>query len=86
MRAHLNPPVAAVPPGPPVRQPRPVAPGRLGVGTVVLALGSMGLGIGASAAVLHPGGNADVNGGFGFLVALIWIVIGIINVAYARRR
>jgi hypothetical protein len=53
---------------------------------VVLALGSMGMGIGASAAVLHPGNNTDVNGGFGFLVAVIWVIIGIINVAYARRR
>ena len=58
-------------------------PGRLGFGTVVLALGSMGMAIGASAAVLHPGtGNAGTQ----WLVALIWLVIGAINVAYARHR
>lgn len=57
----------------------------LGVAPVFLALGSMGLGIGATATVLHPGWQSD-SGGMGFLVALIWIVIGIINVTYARRR
>ncbi len=46
---------------------------------IVLALGSMGLGIGASSAVLQSGGNSAT-------VALIWIIIAIINVAYARRR
>lgn len=59
------------------------APGRLGAGAVILALGSMGLAIGATGTVLHPGGG--VHGGEGPLVALIWIVIGIINVSYARR-
>src|ERR1700741_1242990 len=49
----------------------PPPPGRLGFGTVVLALGSMGLAVGASAAVLHPGtGNAGTQ----WLVALIWLV------------
>jgi hypothetical protein len=58
-------------------------PGRLGFGTVVLALGSMGLAVGASAAVLHPGtGQAGTQ----WLVALIWLVIGAINIAYARHR
>jgi hypothetical protein len=46
---------------------------------IVLALGSMGLGIGASSAVLQAGGNSAT-------VCLIWIIIAIINVAYARRR
>ena len=41
------------------------------------------LAVGASAAVLHPGtGNAGTQ----WLVALIWLVIGAINVAYARHR
>jgi hypothetical protein len=47
---------------------------------IVLALGSMGLGVGAAGAVL---GN---NGGAGYVVVLIWIIIGIINVGHARRR
>jgi hypothetical protein len=47
----------------------------------------MGLAIGATAAVLHPGDNppGTVDAGQFILVALIWIVIGVINVAYARR-
>jgi hypothetical protein len=69
------------PPRPRLRREPP--PGRLGFGTVVLALGSMGLAVGASAAVLHPGtGNAGTQ----WLVALIWLVIGAINIAYARHR
>jgi hypothetical protein len=51
-----------------------------GVAGIFLALGSMGIGLGAAAAVL-----AENRGGTG-LVALIWIVIAVINVAYARRR
>ncbi len=51
-----------------------------GVAGIILALGSMGIGLGAAAAVI-----AEDRGGTG-LVALIWIVIAIINVAYSRRR
>jgi hypothetical protein len=73
-------------PAPP--QPRrATAPGRIGVASVFLALGSMALAIGATAAVLHPGSDQgpNVSGGQSVLIALIWIVIGVINVAYARR-
>ena len=45
---------------------------------VVLALGSMLMGTLASAAVLNSGGGGSV-------VALVWIVIAVINIAYARR-
>jgi hypothetical protein len=45
---------------------------------VVLALGSMLMGTLASAAVLNSHGS-------GAVVALVWVVIGAINVAYARR-
>jgi hypothetical protein len=45
---------------------------------VVLALGSMLMGTLASAAVLNSGGGGSV-------VALVWVVIAVINVAYARR-
>ena len=70
-------------PRPQPRLRREPLPGRLGFGTVVLALGSMGLAVGASAAVLHPGtGQAGTQ----WLVALIWLVIGTINIAYARHR
>ena len=70
----------------PSRPRRVREPGRPGVAAVFLALGSMGLAIGATAAVLHPGDNqGNVSGGQSVLVALIWIVIGVVNVAYARR-
>ena len=70
----------------PSRPRRVREPGRPGVAAVFLALGSMALAIGATAAVLHPGDNqGNVSGGQAVLVALIWIVIGVVNVAYARR-
>jgi hypothetical protein len=70
----------------PSRPRRVREPGRPGVAAVFLALGSMALAIGATAAVLHPGDNqGNVSGGQSVLIALIWIVIGVVNVAYARR-
>jgi hypothetical protein len=71
----------------PTRPRRVREPGRLGVGSVFLALGSMGLAIGGTAAVLHPGYSPPGTVSFGqvVLVALIWIVIGLVNVSYARR-
>ena len=79
-RPHQNPP-----PRPRLR--REPGPGRIGFGAVVLALGSMGMAIGATAAVLHPGDSpGQVSGGAAVLIALVWIVIGVVNVAYARYR
>ena len=63
---------------------RAPVPGRIGFGHVMLALGSMGLAVGATGVVLHPSYQAN-SAPSGALVALIWIVIGVINVAYARR-
>ena len=78
-------PYQAPPPRPRLR--REPVPGRMGFGAVVLALGSMGMAIGATAAVLHPGDSSgQVSGGATVLIALIWIVIGVVNVAYARYR
>lgn len=59
---------AAGPPAP--------APRRTGFGTVILSLGSMGLGVGVTAAVVHSetGSFAKV-----LIVALIWFVILGIN-------
>ncbi len=82
-RLYLETRSQAAPPRRPRREP---APGRVGVGAVLLALGSMSLAIGATAVVLHPGGDPGVSGGQGVLVALIWIVIAAINVCYARRQ
>jgi hypothetical protein len=73
-------------PQPRSRPRREPVPGRVGVGAVVLALGSMGLAIGATAAVLNPGGSPGVSAGQAILVILIWLVIGVINVSYARQR
>jgi hypothetical protein len=59
-------------------QHRPSGPS---AGSVVLALGSMGFGIGATGAATGMGGTE------GFLVAIVaWVAIGLINVAYAVRR
>jgi hypothetical protein len=74
---------AAVPP----RPRRAPVPGRIGLGRVLLALGSMALALGATIAVLHPGDTppGTVTFGQAVLVALIWGVIGVINVANAHR-
>jgi hypothetical protein len=72
----------------PAPRPRRIRePGRVGVGAVLLALGSMGLAIGGTAAVLHPGDSlpGTITAGQSVLVALIWIIIGLVNIAYARR-
>jgi hypothetical protein len=76
---HMQAPASARPGRAPV-------PGRIGVGRVFLALGSMGCAIGGTAAVLHPGyGPGSVSFGQGVLIALIWIIVGVVNVAYADR-
>jgi hypothetical protein len=83
MFGHMQGPSQSAPP----RPRRDPVPGRIGVASVILALGSMGLAIGATAAVLHPAPaqGPNVSGGQAVLITLIWIVIGVINVAYARR-
>ena len=68
------------------RQRREPVPGRVGFGGVVLALGSMGMAIGATALVVHPGESpGGLTFGAAVLTILIWAVIAIINVSYARR-
>jgi hypothetical protein len=66
---------------------RAPVPGRIGAGAVFLALGSMAAAIGGTAAVIHPGNNPGpyLSGGQGVLIALIWIVVAAINLAYAHR-
>ena len=64
--------------------PPPTRPSQLGarsVATTITALGSMALGVAATAIVAHTG----TLGGQGFIILLIWVAIAIINVAYARR-
>ena len=58
--------------------PRQHGGGGLGVGTIILALGSLGIGVGATGAASAMGGAA------GLIVAIVaWIAIALVNVAYA---
>jgi len=72
-------------PAPAPRPRRVREPGRIGVAPVFLALVSMGAGIGATVAVIQPAYPGRMDGVQAILVALIWIVIGAINISYARR-
>jgi hypothetical protein len=61
------------------RPSRPRQPGSIGFGTAIVALGSIGIGGIVSANIMsNPRSSAA-------LVAFIWVVIAVINVAYARR-
>jgi len=65
--------------GPPPVRPSPV--GARNVATTITALGSVTLGVAATAIVSYAGSL----GGRGLIILLIWVAIAIINVAYARR-
>jgi hypothetical protein len=82
-------------------QPRQVArpaTGRAAWSQLAMALGSMGLGVGATGVVVAARGSEvgigiphqvthnQVSGSQLAVVALIWIAIAVINVAYSRRR
>ena len=64
--------------GPPPVRPSPV--GARNVATTITALGSVALGVAATAIVSSASGI----GGQGLIILLIWVAIAIINVAYAR--
>jgi hypothetical protein len=73
-----------LPPGyqmgpPPVRPP---SIGQRNVATTITALGSMALGVAATAVVSRAGNS----GAQAFMVLLIWAAIAVINIVYARRR
>lgn len=77
-------PVAPAPAPPAAAPPPAYAPSRgSGFSGVILGLGSMGLGVGATSVVVshHPGGVPDV-----LMVLLIWVMIAVINVAHSQRR
>ena len=64
--------------------PPPVRPSSVGQGhvaTTVTALGSMALGVAATAIVSHD----NYSGPQVLIVLLIWVAIAVVNVAYARR-
>lgn len=65
--------------GPPPARPSEV--GARNVATTITALGSMAMGVAATAIVSH----ASNVGGQGFIILLIWAAIAVINIAYARR-
>jgi hypothetical protein len=65
--------------GPP--PPRPSEVGARNVATTITALGSMAMGVAATAIVSH----APYVGGQGFIILLIWTAIAVINIGYARR-
>ena len=46
---------------------------------IALGLGSMTIGVGAAVSLLNAGASAA-------LIIVIWIIIGVINIAYAWRR
>jgi hypothetical protein len=75
-------PVAA--PGcqpPPPSRPSSRSPGQHIVAMTVIALGSMTLGVAATAIAAHSRNG----GGQAVMVLLIWAAIAIVNIAYARR-
>ena len=65
--------------GPPPVRPSPV--GARNVATTITALGSVALGVAATAIVSSAGSI----GGQGLIIVLIWVAIAVINVVYARR-
>jgi hypothetical protein len=70
----------------PERRPAEVGGTSLTWPATILALGSMGLGIGVTAVVLGTGGAQTPSAGQIFLALVIWIVLGAVNVSHARRR
>jgi hypothetical protein len=77
---------AGYPGYPPYQAPVPRRPvsrsaGQHSVAMTVIALGSLALGVAGTAIVAH----ARNGGGQAVMVLLIWAVIAIVNVAYARR-
>ena len=73
---------AAPPPSMPAGAPPPAQRRAGGLSGMVLGLGSMGLGVGATAVVVghHVESIAAL-----FMVVLIWAAIAIINIAHSRR-
>ena len=77
-------PSVPTPSMPPAAAPPPAVPRRAsGLSGMVLGLGSMGLGVGATAVVVshHVNSAAAV-----VMILLIWAAIAIINVAHSQRR
>src|SRR5580693_6659095 len=66
---------------------RGIEPTRSAWANAAMGLGSVGLGIGATAVTLHSlSTTASISTAQVVLVVLIWLVIAVVNIAYARRR
>ena len=77
-------PVAPTPAMPPAVPPPPPAPRRVGgLSGVILGLGSMGLGVGATAVVVAN--NVESVAAL-LMVLLIWAAIAVINIAHSQRK
>jgi hypothetical protein len=79
VKTHRDPPAPAPVPAAPVA--RETKPGS--VATVFMTLGSIGLGVGATAVATSLGKNAAAQV---MMVLLIWAAIAVVNIAHARRR
>jgi hypothetical protein len=78
------PPAYYQPPAPASPAPIPPWPAHRSVAATFIALGSMGMGVAATAVLAHAN-NANP-GAQAVMVLLIWTAIAVINIAYARRR
>jgi hypothetical protein len=77
-------PAAPTPVMPAAEPPPPAVPRRAGgLSGMVLGLGSMGLGVGATAVVV---GHHVSSGAAVIMILLIWAAITVINCAHAQRR
>ena len=79
--AAYQPPVVPTPSGP--ASAPPPARRNSGLSGMVLGLGSMGLGVGATAVVVS---HHVVSSGAVIMVLLIWLAITIINIAHSQRK
>jgi hypothetical protein len=75
--------MAAAPPAAPAPAPAPAPRRSAGVTGMILGLGSLGLGVGATSVVAshHAAPVAQV-----FMILLIWLAILFVNVAHSQRR
>ncbi len=82
-QGYLGYPGPVLPPGYQLGPPpaRPSEVGARNVATTIIALGSMTLGVIATAVVAH----AAALGGQAFIILLIWAAIAVVNIAHARR-
>jgi hypothetical protein len=77
-----GPAAAFAPPLPPPESAYPAPRRNYGISGMILGLGSMGLGVGATAVVTHNAANGFAQA---VMVLLIWGAIAFVNFAHSRR-